>query len=230
MADRPVAEPSIASRSLDAVRELVDAEIAAFLAERRAELATMDPAAPALVDEISRLLGAGGKRIRPALCYWAHLAAGGPGDAAIARAASAVELLHTFALIHDDVMDAADARRGVATTHAAFAARAPAGTDPGRFGMAAAILVGDLCAVLAEWMLRTCGAEPGRLALATERFDHMRMAMAAGQLLDVGSAGSPIPRSPVAALKTGSYTGEGPILVATALAGAGPATEGPLRA
>jgi geranylgeranyl diphosphate synthase type I len=83
--------------------------------------------------------------------------------------------------------------------------------------------------VLAEQLLRTCGAAPDRTGAALSRFDRMRAEMAAGQLLDVLGPESGAAPARVAALKTGSYTVEGPVLVASALAGAGEDVEGPLR-
>jgi geranylgeranyl diphosphate synthase type I len=185
----------------------------------------MDPSAAVLAEEIERLVGAGGKRIRPALCYWAFRAAGGVDGAPIVNVGVALELLHTSALIHDDVMDRAVERRGVPATHVRFASRSPAGVDPGSHGIAAAILVGDLALVLSEQALRTCGFEGEGLSRAMGRFDRMRTEMAAGQFLDVSDAAD---RVRVAALKSGSYTAVGPVLVGTALAEAGPAVEGPL--
>jgi geranylgeranyl diphosphate synthase type I len=228
MGARRLEDPGIATASLARVAALVDAELGRFLSDRRAELDAMDPASAVLVDEMLRLLSAGGKRIRPALCFWAFRAAGGREGPAIVRAASALELLHTFALIHDDVMDASEERRGVPSTHARFAEEAPPGADPLAYGTSVAILTGDLAAVLAEWLLRGCGAPPEPLGVALGRFDRMRMEMAAGQFLDLREGGGPAsPR--VAALKTGSYTAEGPILIGTALAAADPAVEKPLR-
>lgn len=229
MSEAATAPEATGIPALEIVRARVDPVVERFLDDRRAELAEMDPAATTLVDELRRLIAAGGKRIRPAMCFWAHRAAGGPDGATIDRTCAALELLHTFALIHDDVMDRADERRGVATTHARFALRAPTGADPAAYGAGVAIVVGDLAAVFAEQLLRSSGAPLGPLAEAFERFDRMRSEMAAGQLLDL--AGGPTGASPprVAALKTGSYTTEGPVLVGAALAEAGPAVEGPLR-
>lgn len=224
----PTHEAIPSAPALEAVRGRVEPVLRAELALRRAELAELDPAAAVLVDEIGRLVEAGGKRIRPALCLWAFRAAGGSDDGAVLRAAAALELLHTFALVHDDVMDRSEQRRGVPATQVRFAKEAPPGSDPAVFGVAAAILVGDLAAVLAERLLRTCGAPADRLELAWSRFDRMRIEMAAGQLLDL-SAPTPVP-SRVAILKTGSYTAEGPVAIGAALAGAGPAEEEPLRA
>ncbi len=186
----------------------------------------MDPTAAALVDELTRLLGAGGKRIRPAMCWWAFAAAGGDQGEPIVRACAALELLHTSALVHDDLMDRDDERRGVDSTHVRFAKQAPVGADPDAFGTAAAVLVGDLALVLSEQLLRTSGFDGDRLERATSRFDRMRAEMAAGQFLDVSGSAD---RRRIRALKTGSYTAEGPVLIGAALAGAGAAAEGSLR-
>ena len=186
----------------------------------------MDPASAALVDELTRLLGAGGKRIRPAICWWAFNAAGGDAGEPILRACAALELLHTSALVHDDLMDRDDERRGVDSTHVRFAKEAPVGADPDAFGAAAAVLVGDLALVLSEQLLRTSGFAGDRVGRAMSRFDRMRAEMAAGQFLDVSGAAD---RRRVRALKTGSYTAEGPVLIGAALAGAGVPAEGSLR-
>jgi len=122
----------------------------------------MDPSAVALVDELLRLLGAGGKRVRPALCLWAFRAAGGREGDPIVRVCGALELLHTSALVHDDLMDREVERRGVASSHVRFAEEAPAGADADGFGTSAAILVGDLALVLSERMIRTSGFGAGR--------------------------------------------------------------------
>ncbi len=221
------AGPELALAAVDAVGGRVEEELHAFLDERREALASLDPAAGALVDEIRRLLDAGGKRIRPAFCYLGHLAAGGEDGLPIVRAAAALELLHTFAIVHDDLMDESPERRGVPTTHVAFARQAVPPDEPERFGRSVAILVGDLAAVLAETMLRTSGFPADRLDAGFARFDDMRAAMAAGQFLDVSGAG----HDPhVALLKTGSYTVEGPLLVGAALAAATSEVEVVMRA
>ena len=75
---------------------------------------------------------AGGKRLRPAFCYWGWRAAGGTDCPEIITAAAALELLHASALVHDDVMDASDTRRGQAS-------RAPPVRGPARRGTLARI-------------------------------------------------------------------------------------------
>ena len=219
-------EPQPSSPALEAVRAPVEGSLERFLGDRRAELAAMAPDSVGLVDEIVRLVRAGGKRFRPALCSWAYRAAGGARVEPILRVGVALELLHTSAIVHDDVMDGSAERRGVPATHVRFAIEAPPGTDPGAFGLANAILVGDLALVLSEQALRTSGFDGDALGRATARFGRMRVEMAAGQYLDV--SGSP-DRTRVSALKSGSYTSEGPVLIGCALAEAAPAVEGALR-
>lgn len=214
------------AEAIDRVRREVDEVLARFLADRRAELAGLDPEATLLVDEIVRVVQAGGKRIRPALCVWAFRAAGGAqDDDRILRAGASIELLHTSALVHDDVMDRDVERRGEPATHVRFAKEAPLGVDPDGFGTAAAVLVGDLALVLSERLMRTCGYGGARLDAAMRRYDRMRVEMAAGQYLDVSGSER---RERVRALKTASYTAEGPVLIAAALAGADADAEGAL--
>lgn len=210
---------------LGAVQRRIDDALRDFLARRRLEISELDASAAGLVDELVRLIGAGGKRIRPAFCYWGYRAAGGAETESIFRAAAALELLHTFALIHDDVMDGSEVRRGVASSHVHLAReRAMSGTagDPGRYGVSVAILVGDLGAVLSERMFLESGFAPDVLLPAFRRYDRMRVEMAVGQYLDVGGAGKIDRRHArkVASLKTGSYTVEGPLHIGSALAGA----------
>ena len=225
------AGPTQPGWAVEAVRGRIDEALEAFLASRRAEMTVLDPAAADLVDELSRLIAAGGKRLRPAFCYWGHRAAGGADGEPVIRAAAALELLHTFALVHDDVMDDADERRGVPTTQIEFAKRSGAAADPVRLGRSVAVLVGDLGAVMAEWMLRGSGFPPDRLTAAFERFDRMRLEMAAGQYLDLeGTARDVASAEHVAELKTGSYTVEGPLLIGAVLAGARPEVEAALVA
>ena len=208
---------------LEAVRARVDPVLEAFLEGERRELMAAAPEAALLVDELIRLVRAGGKRLRPAFCYWGYRAAGGRDDEPIVRAAAALELLHTFALIHDDVMDASPTRRGVAASHVEMgeeAARRGWEVDE-RFGTSAAVLVGDLAAVFADRLLHESGFPSDVLVKALRDYDRMRAEMGVGQLLDLAGArrpGGPGPRR-VAVLKSGSYTVAGPLCMGVSLAG-----------
>lgn len=188
-------------------RVRVDEVVTGFLEERRRELRGIHPASVALVDEIERLVRAGGQRLRPAFVYWGYRAAGGSDGPEVLRAAGAVELLHTMALIHDDLMDDTPTRRGVPASHVAV-------------GDAVAILAGDLAAVFADQLLLESGVPASRLLAAQARYHRMRLDMAAGQYLDV--AGVVADAHHTAALKGGAYTVRGPLLLGADLAGGAP--------
>jgi geranylgeranyl diphosphate synthase type I len=218
-----------AAAAAPSLRGRIDGLLASFLAEAREEIAAEAPDAAALVEEVVRLVSAGGKRLRPTFCFWGHLAAGGRDGEEILRAATSLELLHTMALIHDDLMDDATERRGVPASalHLATQSRRWGLTDDAeRFGLSAAILAGDLAAVLADRLMLSSGFAPEHLLRALGRYHHMRMEMAAGQFIDVaGLAGDRAAARRAAALKGGAYTVEGPLLIGAALAGAPGAIE-----
>jgi geranylgeranyl diphosphate synthase, type I len=226
------ADPRVAV--LRDLRDRVDDALRDALRSGREELALLDPGATGPVDEVIRLVEAGGSRLRPLCCYWGFRAAGGADGDRIVRAAAALELLHTMALIHDDVMDGAAERRGVPSSHVHLAslARRRGDADPERTGRSVAILAGDLAAVLADLLLLEAGFGGERLAAALAPYHRMRLAMAAGQYLDVaGHAAGAHDVDPrhLAGLKGGAYSVEGPLLVGAALAGAGDQVVGCLQ-
>ena len=215
---------------LEPVVGRVDAILEAFLADRRAEALAVDARTVEPVDEIVRLIHAGGKRLRPACTYWGYRAAGGADGPEIWRAAAAVGLLHTMALLHDDVMDADDERRGEASARARqiAAARERGQADPERVGVAVAIVAGDLAAAFAEQLYSTAGFPPERQAAGAVRLARLRLELGLGAYLSV--ANLDVPPETVAYLKGGAYTVEGPALLGAALAGGGPGVEEALRA
>ena len=113
------------------VQDCLDAE----LTTQAAVLAELGPDVDELVTAISALLR-GGKRLRAAFLYWGHRAAGRPDSDALIRLASSMELFQAAALIHDDVMDDSDTRRGMPAAHRAFASahggRVSVESRPGR--------------------------------------------------------------------------------------------------
>jgi geranylgeranyl diphosphate synthase type I len=139
---------------------------------------------------------------------------------------ASLELLHAFALVHDDVMDRSDTRRGRPSAHRSLAGthvRTGLGGDPDRFGDSAAILVGDLCLVWADRLIAAASVDPGRITAAREVYDAMRVEAIAGQFLDI--LGDCTPTWTVeqalrtARLKTAGYTVTRPLHFGAALAG-----------
>lgn len=210
---------------LVAIAERVNARLEAFLTPELARWAAFDADLDEPMAEIGRLVLGGGKRLRPAFCHWGFIAAGGDPDRAIANpgpvvdAGAAFELMHAFALFHDDVMDDAGARRGAETAHRRFAARHREGGWAGedrRFGEGIAILVGDLAFVYSDQLLAGAPAEAWRV------WNELRIELNVGQLLDiVGSVRSDrtITRAErICRYKSGKYTVERPLHLGAALA------------
>jgi geranylgeranyl diphosphate synthase type I len=181
----------------------------------------IDPALDVPLQAIRQLVLAGGKRLRPAFCYWGFRAAGGaPDDPLVVDAGAAFELLHAFALIHDDVMDGSALRRGSQTVHVAFAAvhdQQRWRGEPRRFGDGVAILAGDLSSVLADVLL--AHAPPPAL----EVWNQLRLEVNIGQYLDVLGAAEgtdDLARArQIARYKSGKYTVERPLHLGAALVG-----------
>jgi geranylgeranyl diphosphate synthase type I len=219
---------AILPRVTEDIATRVDAALSRFLGNCAEEVEGWSPGSVILVDEVRRLLGAGGKRIRPAFCYWGFRAAHGRdegmGAEGIFRVAAALELLHTMALIHDDLIDGAKERRGVPTTEVWFAEHAEelgASGDPVEYGRAMAILVGDLCAVWSGELLDASLFDEAVLVPARYAFNRMRARMAVGQVLDLSAAAGDVDAARhAAALKGGEYTIEMPILIGATLADA----------
>ena len=217
-------------------RAAIGAQISAFLDEQRRVLAGIGPELSPLADLASTFTD-GGKRLRPAFCVWGRVAAGGPPDdlLPLLRAAASLDVLHVSALVHDDVMDGSDTRRGVASGHRQLQAlHAGAGWRGASdaFGKAGAILLGDLLLVWSQEMFRRAGLSAEALLRATPLLEAVRTEVTAGQFLDiVAQARSPLEarHDPVATLdevnrvveyKTARYTVVRPLQIGAALAGA----------
>jgi len=178
-----------------------------------------------------RALMSGGKRLRPAFCYWGWRGSLGadPGpelDDAAMRAAASLEFLQACALIHDDVMDGSDTRRGLPAAHHHFATLHRGSTwlgSPENFGIGAAILLGDLCLSWADQVLMASGMPSADLMRAKAVYDEMRTELMAGQYLDLleqARGGGSIERAlQVVRYKSAKYTIERPLHLGAALGG-----------
>ncbi|AGL15469.1 polyprenyl synthetase family protein [Actinoplanes sp. N902-109] len=209
------------------LRRRVDQALAAFLAAQRARLLTIDDALADVSDVLAAFVLRGGKRLRPGFAYWGYRGAGGTDNDEVVAAVAALEWVQAAALIHDDLMDRSDTRRGEPSVHRRFAARhAAAGWrgDGDTFGNNAAVLLGDLALVWSDEQLHTSGVDPATLARARPVFDEMRTEVTVGQYLDMltpVTGDTSLERAAkVARFKSAKYTVERPLLLGAALAGA----------
>ena len=173
------------------------------------------------LEALREFVATGGKRLRPAFCYCAFVGAGADADdPRVVDAAAALELVHTFALAHDDVMDGSAMRRGEPSVHAHFAQR-HTGADwrgePRRFGEGMAILVGDFAFTYADVLMR------GMPDTAYDVFDELRVELCVGQSLDLSGTAAASTEAEladrIAVYKSGKYTVERPLHLGAALAG-----------
>lgn len=206
--------------SLAALAARVEVRLAEVLDHEQARWAAVDDGLAAPVGEIRRLVLAGGKRLRPAFCHWGFVGVGGrDDDPAVVDMGAAFELMHAFALFHDDVMDDAASRRGTPTTHTVFSERHHREHWAGearRFGEGVAILVGDLAFVFADQLVTGMAPEVWRL------WNELRVELNVGQYLDlVGSAQRERRRDRterICRYKSGKYTIERPLQIGALMA------------
>lgn len=238
--------------------DLVQRQIGEFVSDRENELREIAPELEQLTVVAKGFLS-GGKRFRALFCYWGwHAVSASPvadgnrsagADAtndlsAVVLAASALEVFHAAALIHDDIMDRSDTRRGAPSAHRLFEAErlgARANGDPATFGTSSALLLGDL---LLGWSDELLDRAVGDLSLASAgtraraEFNRMRTEVTAGQYLDILEESSwaqhpdseALPRAHrVIVYKSAKYSVEAPLAIGAALAGATQAQLAALR-
>lgn len=213
------------------LRDRIQAIVDEILRREASLLARISPDLDPLNDTLREFLS-GGKRLRAAFAYWGWRGAGGdPGDRrlddAAMQAATSLEFLQACALMHDDVMDGSETRRGLPAVHHQFANLHRGNVwlgSPETFGVGAAILLGDLCLSWADQTLMTAGFPAATLARAKAVYDEMRTELMAGQYLDLAEqarGGGSIDRArTVVRYKSAKYTIERPLHIGAALADA----------
>ena len=207
----PTSLATIAARVDVRLRELIDAEDARWSA---LDEVLIDP-----FTAIRNLVMVGGKRLRPGFCHWGFVGAGGdPDDQRVIDAGAALELLHAFALFHDDVMDGSATRRGQPTVHTVHEARHGGNWagEPRRYGEGVAILVGDLTFVYADQLMRDASAP------AWQIWNELRVELNIGQYLDIVGSAHRERRwekaEQISRYKSGKYTIERPLHLGAMLA------------
>ncbi|MDQ0924042.1 geranylgeranyl diphosphate synthase type I [Pseudarthrobacter sp. W1I19] len=210
----------------------VAGELTDFLTSRQSVMTAISPDIEPIMGSISNLV-TGGKRLRALMCYWGWRGAGGESSAQqVVTAGAALELFQAAALIHDDIIDRSDTRRGGPSVHRRFSQLH--GThgwalDSERFGQAAAILTGDLCLSFSEEAFTDIGERAAAGSRARLIFNLMRAEVMAGQYLDIleevagpvrDRAGAVSRAQSIIRFKSAKYSTEHPLALGGALAGA----------
>lgn len=230
---RPAPAVRLAAVPQDAMRGLraqVQLELDTFLDRQAEVLGEVGPDLAPLVDAARTLLG-GGKRLRAAFCYWAWRGIGGEDCEEILRAAAALELFQAAALVHDDVMDGSDTRRGQPSAHRRLASLHRERDFHGSaddFGQAGAILLGDLLLSWSDELFGGCGLPTPAMRRGRAVFEVMRTQLMGGQYLDMleqalpaAQGGGTVERArTVIRYKSAKYSIEHPLLLGGSLAGA----------
>lgn len=170
----------------------------------------------------------GGKRLRPILFYYGYVAAGGEDKEDALRASVAMELLHAYFLVHDDIVDRDEVRHGGPSMHALYRQDYEerfAGKNVKHFGLAMAINAGDMTS---EWSLEALlgtAFAPERKLEALRKLCRIAEETIVGQVLDeFTEMEDDIHEERIFAVqeyKTARYTIEGPLQTGAILAGAG---------
>lgn len=228
----PTADPR--TLSIDQVPAAARDVLAEFLRGRQDTIDAIGSPVTAAVTHLSDFVLGGGKRIRPLYAWAGFIGAGGLHNStedpeAVLRAVSSLEFIQACALIHDDIIDSSDTRRGQRTVHRAVekvhSGRGWVGSAT-HFGESVAILVGDLGLIWAEDMLQDSGLSAAALARTRIPWRAMRTEVIGGQLLDISLEAAADERVELAEsvnrYKTAAYTIERPLHLGAAIAGAGP--------
>ena len=211
--------------SLLAVRTSVEEELEVFLSRECGYLREISPDLSIVCDSLSSFLLEGGKRLRPLFAYAGFIAAEGTPDKSTLKAIASLELLQACALIHDDLMDASDTRRGKPSIHRHFESIHVQDQLEGfapQYGLSAAVLLGDLALVWSDQMLNSAGLTDKQFVRTISYYNEMRVELMAGQFLDIHEQtqkSSSVTRSmKIARYKSGKYTIERPLHLGAAMA------------
>lgn len=204
----------------------------AFLEEkiRLAKAGGMPPQFLEVIDNVRMFMMRGGKRLRPVLFYYGYVMAGGEREEAILRCSLAMEFLHAYFLIHDDIIDQDNMRHGGPSLHYKYHKdyeKEFAGKDTEHFGVSIAIIAGDIVSTWGYEILAQCCLENDRKLAALEKLTRIDEETSVGQIMDefleMGKAADENVIYEMQKYKTAKYSVCGPIQLGAILAGAGKA-------
>lgn len=184
-----------------------------------------DPMISQSLEQTKKIALAGGKRIRGALLCQAYFGAGGKEKKKILKVAAAIELVHLFLLIHDDIIDRGQLRHGKETIHETFAKKkrkAMPLNEAVHFGESMAIIAGDMLHAFATAMIIEAGFNSDVTLKALSHLQSIINTTIVGQSQDIGIAyDKKVSEAQVLSMcenKTARYTFVGPLHLGVILA------------
>jgi len=214
-------------KNLKKYQKLVDAEISLFMKRKEREAKKLGEECGQMATLLREYAERPGKRIRPVLVVFGYKACGGKDEKEALKASIAIELIHSYLLIHDDIMDKSETRRGGPAFHKeyekAYAKKYGRGTEWN--AASAAVIGGDIIEAFAAEAVSETGFDESKKAEFMRKLNEINSNTGYGQLLDMElemrQEASESDVEQVHLLKTAKYTIEGPLLLGAILAGAG---------
>lgn len=227
----PMVEPSLASEELRSLRARIDARLGEFMHAQRTDY-LRQPVLAALYDDLVEFVCRPGKRLRPTLFLLAERvfadgrASAGTAGRDLLAAGVSLELLHAFILIHDDIIDRAEIRRGLPTLHRSLETRLSSFSDRHRIGTNLALVLGDILFALAQkCLLESALAPPAVIARLSTLLLGCMVETGFGEAADIVygtrdvSKVQPAEIEQMYLLKTTRYTIECPLAMAAVVHG-----------
>jgi len=207
-------------------KRLVERELEVFFDDKLAKADLIDSSSKEMIKLLKEYTLRDGKRLRAALLYYGYRCFSDRNLKEIVKASTALELIQSYLLIHDDIMDNDNLRRNGPTLHISYkdiANKKYKKTDSTHFGMSMAILAGDVCAAFANEIISKLNIKEKYKVNALKALNHSVHKVIYGQALDVLSELRTVDNRDIEKihkLKTATYTVEAPLLIGALLAGA----------
>ncbi|HHI04109.1 MAG TPA: polyprenyl synthetase family protein [Candidatus Woesearchaeota archaeon] len=209
---------------LEYYKEKIELRLRSFLDEKIAEAEKISDSSKEIMQYIKEFNLRGGKRIRSVLVIMAYKSLGGKNENAIIDIAVSAELMQSFLLIHDDIIDDDDLRRGGPTMHKIYAEKYKNYDHPRKFGESMAIIAGDLLASLGNEIIAKSDFDEKKKLKLLQKFNKVIKLTDYGEIIDILSGlRTDVTEEDISKmhrLKTAVYTIEGPLHMGAIAAGA----------
>jgi geranylgeranyl diphosphate synthase type I len=208
------------------LRDAINQEMQQYINEQKKRLAPDDVFLREALQKVEAVIFSGGKRLRGALLVQGYLAAGGQDQTSVLRAAAGLEFLHSYILMHDDIMDRDEMRHGTPTLHQSYqkiAEQLFLDQDSVHFGNSVALVLGDMVSAWGNDLVFSVDLPRENVQAAIRFLQQVVFATGAGQIEDMRiQYQKNATEEEVLALyqrKTAEYTIVGPLTLGALLAG-----------